>query len=201
MSFSQTLSAVKMIYHLSFPLALLLTVAGFATCSRWHCTSLFALPLTLDLHALAKHNRIEHDASLVHEDTLPGSQYAPTAVSQRLLGLLLQQASSKNGLSLEDFATARIERERATGGPLDGLHEQIGQGEAALTWARFADEGTGRVTTETLRQWMGEERLPDHWLESGNQATLTLLEARRIAQRVGVEMNRVTNQTENASYA
>jgi len=50
-----------------------------------------ALPiprLRLDLHDLAKHGRIEHDASLGHDDALPGARFAPSAPDLHLVNEL-----------------------------------------------------------------------------------------------------------------
>jgi len=44
--------------------------------------------LRLDLHDLAKHGRIEHDASLGHDDALPGARFAPSQPDLHLVNEL-----------------------------------------------------------------------------------------------------------------
>ncbi|TFY81444.1 putative heme-thiolate peroxidase [Hericium alpestre] len=131
----------------------MLSVVGVVMCGKgWK----------LDLEGLAKHDRIEHDASLTHDDAAPGAAYAPTAVDSKLLQALLQQSSDGRGLTLQDLTKARAARDASLKKPLDGFHDAIAQGEVALTFELFKD-AQGEVPKEAIRQWFGEQKFPDGW--------------------------------------
>lgn len=102
MRFLELVNVLRVVYRLSTPLAFILSLAGFVLCGTFTCKPRSwsstpdhaseeafsrrvadALPiprLRFDLHDLAKHGRfrIEHDASLGHDDALPGAHYAPS---------------------------------------------------------------------------------------------------------------------------
>ncbi|KJA22609.1 hypothetical protein HYPSUDRAFT_642519 [Hypholoma sublateritium FD-334 SS-4] len=158
-AFLELLRAVALVYNLSYPLALLLTAAGFATCGRlswapaqrttpsWPAawptrivrlivalanTVLRAVPtLRLDLNALAARGaaKIAHDAALVHAD---GGRSAPCAPAASLLAGLLACAGAQ-GLGLRALARYHARRERDAP-PLSGLHTRIAAAECSLVW-------------------------------------------------------------------
>jgi hypothetical protein len=142
----------------------------------------------LDLAGLAAHNRIEHDASLVHGDAAPGQRIAPIPVNARLLSTFLAYAALSKGMYLEDFMKARVDREDQLEKPLDDLHAQVGQGEAATAWLLMKDD-TGKVPLDRLEQWWGEGRLPDSWTKP--RRTIGLLEARLKADDVADGMRKL----------
>lgn len=134
-------------------LAILFALCGILLCGRgFH----------LDLDALAAHNKIEHDASLVHQDAAPGNFNAPVAVDYELLQDLLGYASQNHGLTLEDFARVRSDREGKLVKQLDALHSEIACGESVMTWLLLKNENN-EVPLEILSQWYGEERIPEGW--------------------------------------
>ncbi|TFK92171.1 hypothetical protein K466DRAFT_659515 [Polyporus arcularius HHB13444] len=86
---SQLVSALRNVYHISLPLATGLALGGVALCGRWS-----GIRRVLDLHELARHNAVEHDGSLVHDDALsPDALYAPAEVDDALLHQLLSAGS------------------------------------------------------------------------------------------------------------
>ncbi|RPD63367.1 hypothetical protein L227DRAFT_387121 [Lentinus tigrinus ALCF2SS1-6] len=88
----QLISAIRNVYHISLPLATLLSVSGVARCGHWS-----GCRRVLDLHELAQHNAIEHDGSLVHDDVLnPDAPYAPIEVDDALLHQLLSAGTNSN---------------------------------------------------------------------------------------------------------
>lgn len=131
--------------------------------------------LGISLDALGAHNRFEYDASLVHDNTPPGARFAPTELNQSLLEDLLGQYP--HGMSLSDLAEARFRREMLLqkGGrsQLNGFHEEIGHGEAAMTWLIMKEETDIVSTQQTITEWFGET-FPDayviperfHWKRS-----------------------------------
>lgn len=184
------------VYNFSAPLALLLAVGGVVTCGNcWK----------IDLHDLARHNRIEHDASLAHGDAPPGCPYAPTtadgARTQELLDI-----TSASYLTFEDFAHARAVRDRQCIKSLDWLHTKIAYGEAVLTLKVFgqdnhsaedsdapktesprnSDSAQFRVPKPWLSQWFGEDRLPEGWTKPLKRIRLRSVASvsRKIAQEV-----------------
>ncbi|OSX60173.1 hypothetical protein POSPLADRAFT_1147192 [Postia placenta MAD-698-R-SB12] len=162
----QLVHATTTVYHLSYPLALILSVVGAIKCGNgW----------SIDLHALAKHGAIEHDGSLVHADTPSGCPYAPTTVDSDLVQQLLS-VTPESSLSLHDFARARAERDVAMCNPLDKLHAEIARGESALTVEILGSDGVDKLGKEDTRgcperrvskafieQWFVQEKLPDGW--------------------------------------
>jgi len=164
---------------LSFPLAALLAIVGIFLCGH---------ALRLDLDKLALHNRIEHDASLVHGDALPGHAEAPIPVDPELLDTFLSHANEKQGLNLDAFAQLRVDREARLTSPLDHLHSEIGTGEAALCWLLLKKEN-GQVPLSMLEQWYGEERIPDGWVPPAEG--VGLFGARQTATEVANKMEEI----------
>lgn len=165
----QLVQAVTQAYNISTPLASLLAVFGVAMCGNgW----------TVDLHDLAKHNVIEHDGSLVHDDACAGCSFAPTSVDRSLLERILS-ISPNAFLTFQDLAKARALRDVETRQPLNRLHAEIARGELALIFEVLGvcappDEIRRRkggcthdaemtVPKKYMEQWFVEERLPDGW--------------------------------------
>ncbi|KAJ3720120.1 Chloroperoxidase [Lentinula raphanica] len=151
---SELISSLTSVYHLSLPLAVALVSGGVICCGDFH--------KGISLDALAAHNKLEHDASLVHDNALPGAKFAPTQVNFALLDELLERYPA--GMGIEEFAHARLQRESLqlnAGVPkLNAFHEEIGHGEAGLTWLLMKD-ATDLVRAETLHQFYGLEMIPD----------------------------------------
>jgi hypothetical protein len=135
-----------------------------------------------DLKDLARHNRIEHDASLVHDDTKGRDEYAPTTPDLSLVKNLLLQAEDGHVLTAEDIARARVQRESQCP-VLNGLHSEIAKGEMAVALDVFG-QGKGDhqgVPLGMLREWLAEERLPEGWKPTHTQGLLqTIRTAREI---------------------
>lgn len=142
----------------------------------------------LDLDSLAAHNKIEHDASLVHADAIPGKRRAPIPVDPDRLRIFLSYAALHDGMYIEDFIKARVDREAQLVKPLDKLHAQVGQGEVATAWL-VMNNGNGKVPLSWLKQWWGEERLPDGWKKSTR--VIGLWEARQKANSVAEGMKKL----------
>ncbi|KAK7055131.1 heme-HALOPEROXIDASE domain-containing protein [Favolaschia claudopus] len=198
-TFTQLLRTIKAVYNLSFPLALLLTLAGFLTCARLSITrptskaelsSTFdplpwlSVSWTLNLSDLSARgwNKIAHDASLVHPSGVPSHAPDPALVSDLLASA---HRAEPHGLTLDALAAIHARRERGIAQPLSSFHEQIAQGESALAWLVLQNPSTGAIDEDTLRRWFGEERLPEGWWESRRPVVpvgLTL--SRRTAEQV-----------------
>lgn len=182
----QLVRALVEVYNFSMPLAVVLSVIGVILCGNWW---------SLDLHQLAKHGLIEHNGSLVHEDTPPHDAFAPTTVDPALMAQLLAVTPAP-GLSMHDFAKARTLRDSSIPTPLDRIHAEIARGEAALTIQTFGshyvnargniDDVEGSVSKAFLEQWFAQERLPDGWHKPENAIGLvgTASRSREIAQMI-----------------
>lgn len=149
----QLIRSIHELYGLSYPLATLLTLGGILVCGRWG---------KLDLESLAKHNRIEHDASLVHQDARDGDN---KNVCPYLVGELLAQSSNGRALSWADYARARARREQAASKPLDSLHSNISRGESVMSVMVMGDGK--EVPLDVAKTWYGEEKLPAGWMPRG----------------------------------
>lgn len=125
------------------------------------------------LKDLARHNRIEHNASLVHDDTTGRDEYAPTIPNLSLVKQLLHQAKDGHILTAEDVARARVDRESVCP-VLNLLHAEFARGEMAMVLGIFG-QGSGDhrgVPLDFLREWLTEERLPDGWKPTHTQGLL-----------------------------
>jgi hypothetical protein len=155
-------------YNLSFLLAFFLSIGGFFLLGRVRNVSLYEI---------GKHGAIEHDASLVHDDTPPGEKYAPIGIHAGLVKQLICDAKTgieegegpeagdrRTLMDVSDVARARVRREKSSP-VLDGLHAEIARGEMAIilgVWETRAGRNMG-VPVEWMREWIGHERLPSGW--------------------------------------
>ena len=138
-------------YNLSWLLAEILVQGGFIMMKRFRTQS-------LSLHDLATHGLIEHDASLVHDNTLPDYIYAPIKCDTALLHQLLVS----DHLTLQKVASRRTEMEKAT--PLSHISQTIARGEWALVLGIFGKKHG--VPADTMRVWLNENRFPEGWKPS-----------------------------------
>ena len=149
----QLMGAIREHYHVSLPLAFLLSFLGTFLCGRW---------FKVDLQDFARHGRIEHDASLTHRNAMPGDLYAPIDVDKDLLDDLLDTSKNPDVLSFEDLVAVRARRNETLARPLDGFHNAIALGEVALT-AQTLQDDQGNVPKQFIREWFGDQRLPCGW--------------------------------------
>ncbi|KAG6840554.1 hypothetical protein C0991_005871 [Blastosporella zonata] len=161
-------SGLKACYNLSIPLAVFLSIGGFALLRRI---------TNISLHEIGEHGRVEHDASLVHEDTPQGEKYAPTKIVPALVERLLADAKTGDEvgegsefgdrralMDASDVARARVRREKESP-RLDGVHAEIARGEMAIILGVLetrAGKNVG-VPAEWMREWIGHERMPKDW--------------------------------------
>lgn len=144
---------MQRVYNFTKPLAYLLALSGVFLCGDGR---------TVDLDHLARHNVIEHDASLSRQDTQPPNDYSPIPADPSLVDQLMR-VSPKTFLVLEDLAVARVIREsQAVGGPLSSLHAEIARAESGLILQVFGGDNT-QVDKGVLRAWLMDGRLPGYW--------------------------------------
>jgi hypothetical protein len=165
-------------YHVSLPLATFLSVLGTFICGRH---------FTIDLEDLARHNYIEHDASLTRANARPDGLYAPTAVDEKLLQNLLN-ASNRDFLTFEDLVRVRALRDQTLKVPLSKFHGAISRGEVAFTVQTLGDD-EGRISKQFIREWFGDERIPEGW--SRPVTAMGFLSTTRIANRVAELVSKV----------
>ena len=138
-------------YNFTKPLAYLLAFAGVFLCGNGR---------TVDLDRLAKHNVIEHDASLSRQDAQPSDDYSPISADPDLVNQLMRLRPGPF-LALNDLAVARVIREsQALGGPLSFLHAIIAKAESGLILQVFGGENC-EVDKNVLRAWFVDGRLCD----------------------------------------
>jgi hypothetical protein len=183
------LNAIRQVYNFSFPMAFTVTLGGYALCGH-------RLGTRLDLHDLALHNRIEHNASLAHQDAKDGDKWAPCPVDHDLLRKLLGEGlggrgrAATDGITLEDLVQVRLRRlgdMKASGSaPLSWFHNSMLSGETALILLTLGDKGSkdAKVDRELLRVWFGEERLPGGWKKNISGNTIGLLHTNDIANEL-----------------
>ena len=132
------------------------------------------------VHANAAHLRLGTEG----EEGGVRAPFAPTGVDRALLWQLLHASPrSRSGVSLEDLCEVQMARFDAAG-PLGRVHAFMAKSELALMFEVFGvmpekvgvcegegenAYGNGRcggsleVPKLFLRQWLGEERLPEGW--------------------------------------
>jgi len=181
--------ALEQGYGLSSVLAHILVIGGIALLQQLG---------NFDLSDLARHNRIEHDASLVHDDTKARDEYAPIAPDSKLIDQFLEQAKDGRFMTIEDVARARVWRE-AQCPVLNHLHAEIARGEMAIAIGLFgqqdSDDGNKQgIPVDMLRVWLGEERLPDGWKPNHTQG---LLETMRTSRQIYNDMKKIEDHGEN----
>jgi hypothetical protein len=173
----QLVGALREHYNISLPLAVLLSFGGTFTCGQY---------FKIDLYDLARHNRIEHDASLTHTNTMPGGRYAPVSVDKTLLQHILNVSKDPEFLSFHDLMTVRAARDATLSKPLSMFHNAISRGVLALTVQTLGD-ADGSIPKQFIREWFGDQRLPCGWKPV---TTIGFLSTTRIAIWVGKEVEK-----------
>ena len=184
LTISALVEAIHSVYHLTKPLAFLMTITGVLFCGNGR---------TVDLHQLAKHNAIEHDASLSRPDTQPPSKFAPIDADPEIVDQLMR-ISPENFLVLKDIATHRVNREsQAVGGPLDFIHAEIARAEFSLLLQVFGNDNM-EVDKDLLRNWFVEGRLPDSW--KAPEKTIGILTSVALTRRIAAAVKAIRNSKE-----
>ena len=142
-------------YNLSFTLAAVLSYS-----------TLFALGQAgaFSLSDVARHDFVEHDASITHDNTPEGFEYAPVPQNPRLIKAFILDAQSGPGgkLSYKEVAKARARREADPGNDIDYPHQVVGRGEAAIVLGVFGGKEQ-LVPIDVLQSFWVHERLPEGW--------------------------------------
>lgn len=180
-------------YNLSLPLAAFLSIGGFFLLRKLH---------NLSLHEIGEHGRVEHDASLVHNDTRPGEKYAPIEIQPRLVDLLIQDATTgdeagegeEHGdkqtlVDATDVARARIRREKQSD-QLDGVHAEIARGEMGIILGVWETKKGGNVgiPANWLREWIEHERFPTNFRFTHVQGLLDVVKRSKAIRTAMTEM-------------
>jgi len=168
-------------YNLSMVLSCLLAFGGVLLLGQFR---------SISLADLARHNLIEHDASLVHRDDLNGNEYASTRVDGKLLAALCAEAGKvfPDRMTLEDAARIRVKRE-AQCKKLDGMHAEIARGEIVIAIGVLGgkDAAKNGVPISALHDWLRHERLPAGWKPDHTQG---LYQTYKMAQFVRQRMRK-----------
>ncbi|KAI9453182.1 Cloroperoxidase [Russula earlei] len=175
-------------YSLSSALAHVLANGGVALLGQFGA---------FDLNDLARHNRIEHNASLAHDDAKPRDEYAPIAPNSKLITQFLEQAKDGRLMTVEDVARARVWRESQCPG-LNAFQAEIARGEMAIALGIFGQRNSDKegIPVDFLRTWLSEERLPDGWKPTHTQG---LPETIRTSRKLFNEMKRIEKDGENTA--
>lgn len=168
-------------YGLSTTLALLLSIGAVFILGQFR---------KISLADLARHNLIEHDASLFHRDARKGQEYAPRCPDCSLLKAVVHQGGyyKPGRITLEDVANIRAKRE--VHGPLDFTHAEIARGEMAIAIGVLGGPNADKegLDLEVLKTWVKYERLPDGWKPDHTQG---LYHTYKMAKVVRDRMNAI----------
>ena len=132
------------------------------------------------------HNRIEHNASLIHKDAMDGEEYAPLKADPKLIEQMLDDARD-GGFSIRDFARARVRREESPDPDIDAYHAKIALGEAGLAFLLFKDKNN-KMPMASFKNWFIHERFPENWVATRER---TLAEVLVIAKDMDAEMHKI----------
>ncbi|KIJ56587.1 hypothetical protein M422DRAFT_197585 [Sphaerobolus stellatus SS14] len=182
LSFSVLSHALQKGYGVSALFADFLVLGGFILLRR-------SVLSKLDLDLINHHNRIEHNASIVHDDDDNGAKDAPTKVDPILLHKFVTKAYSpqslinsegKNVITIEDIAQTRVARE-ADSSPVDPLHAEIARGEFAMVLDIFGKGQMKTLDADEIQTWLKENRFPDGWAPSHTEHLLdTIRESKKM---------------------
>ncbi|KAF8504448.1 Cloroperoxidase [Russula emetica] len=177
-------------YGLSDQLANFLVVGGIALLGQLG---------SFGLNDLARHNRIEHNASLVHDDTEPRNEYAPIPPNPELIKQFMEEVKDGQFVTVEDVARARVWRESQCP-VLNKFQAEVARGEMAIALGLFSQPETDThergIPIDMLRMWFSEERLPDGWKPSHEQG---LLETMETSTQLRNEMKKIEDSGENVT--
>lgn len=156
----QLIGAIREAYNMSFLLAITLAIPGI-----WLCGNIWRLSLSLE--DLAKHHdALEHDGSLVHADVPPDFVYAPSPPDETKLKQLMEVSSDGRYITFQELVGRRAALDAELVRPFGFFHSLVAKLETALLFHTLSlghGRGDGRVPTEFVRQWAGEERIPEGW--------------------------------------
>ncbi|KAI0337487.1 Cloroperoxidase, partial [Trametopsis cervina] len=128
------------------------------------------------LSDFARHNKIEHNASLYHLDAGPRDEYSPIHGDPGLLDLLFKDSASGVVMTPEDIARVRVRRQLTSSIPT--FYAEVARGEIAIVLNMFnnpdadlherqhrdpATTPLDGVPIDRLRYWFEHERLPEGW--------------------------------------
>ncbi|ESK90335.1 chloroperoxidase-like protein [Moniliophthora roreri MCA 2997] len=179
------------VFLLSFPTVLRYGKLDLGA-SKWR---FWEWGLKIDLASLAQFGvlRIAHKASLGHPDT-PSHSPDPELIQD----LLTRARNNPNGgLDLHDLAAVRVAREsRLSNRKLDFLHGQLAIGECGFFYLSMRNHKSSDkpdvVPEDRIKQWFGEERLPDGWWENVRpKQSVGFIETRKTASLVGKLMDSI----------
>lgn len=121
------IDALMKCFRLSKPLAWALTHGALTLLDQGSAP--------FELHDLARHNKVEHDASLYHPNAGPREEYAPIHGDAELLKDFFATSADGRVMTPEDVARVRVRREAET--PLDLVHAELARGEMAIVLNMF----------------------------------------------------------------
>ena len=177
-------------YGLSSELATFLVSGGIALLGQLG---------SFGLNDLARHNRIEHDASLVHDDTKPRDEYAPIPADPVLIKQFLEEVKDGQFVTVEDVARARVWRESQCP-VLNKFQAEVARGEMAIALGLFSQPETDThkegIPVDMLHRWFSEERLPDGWKPNHTQG---LLETMETSTELRNEMKKIESSGEDVT--
>lgn len=184
--------ALKAGYHLSTFFAWFLTIGTYFLLRQF---------TYLSLSDLARHNYIEHDASLAHQNTEIDGEYAPCDVDDSLLAALCDDATMPGKgcprLNAVDIARARVRREKESP-KLSSVQAEVARGEMAIALGVFGGKNGSKegIPVTWLTEWIKDERLPQDWKSTHTQGMFETIKA---SGDIRDEMKRMTESQGEAA--
>ena len=138
----------------------------------------------LDLNALRKHNAVEHDASLVHDDDALGPNWV---VNQTLVEEMISYSADKQFMTPKDVGLFRKHRQQEC--KRTNSHYEFGPRQQVISFMQASTlinvlGRNDKVPVEYLRTFLGQERLPTGFVARSGKDLVSVTDSLAIAAQV-----------------
>ncbi|KAL4118775.1 hypothetical protein PRIC2_011097 [Phytophthora ramorum] len=136
-----------------------------------------SLPAAFTLADMGVHNLLEHDASLVHDDSY--SRGDPSRVNSTLASNLLSRGGSDQHLTKMTLAVYRREREADSAANTPSFEQEFtsermvtSYSEPAVMLLVMGDDSAASISVDRANSFLVEERIPDDYGKPKTPVTL-----------------------------
>ncbi|KAE9038646.1 hypothetical protein PR003_g5583 [Phytophthora rubi] len=126
------------------------------------------LAVKFSLADLGEHNVVEHDASLVHDDSCKGTD--PSSVNTTLASSMLTRGNEGQHITRMTLAAYRYEREADSAANTPDFEETFtaqraltSYSESAIMLLVMGDDATMSISVDHARSFLVDERIPDDY--------------------------------------
>ncbi|RLN93045.1 hypothetical protein BBJ28_00005478 [Nothophytophthora sp. Chile5] len=155
-------------------------MTGYSLDATVAATLLALVPDTFSLDYLARHNEVEHDASLVHDDEYFGGD--PACVDTKLAAELLVRGLKTGKLGVTEMAAARKDRlaDSVATNPnvtFGSTQQTLAYTEASILLLGFGAKTNESVSLGVARSFLVDEKIPSGWKPASTVITVAEVRA------------------------